>query len=77
MTHGILSLGISLSTLDMLSFFTVSDTFFKNQIQLAHSQQQISIEIDPKDKHAWVSEGNALNRNGNYSKAITAYNKGP
>ena len=53
----------------MISFFTFSNSF------LAYSQQQTSIEIDPKDKQAWVSQGNALNKNGNYSEAITAYNR--
>jgi Flp pilus assembly protein TadD len=57
----------------MISFFISSNTF-QNQFHLAHSHQQTSIEIDPKDKQAWVSKGDALNRKGNFSEAITAYN---
>jgi tetratricopeptide (TPR) repeat protein len=75
LSHRIPSIGISLSTLVLLSFLTVYDTLFQYQIQLAHSQQQTSLEIDPKDKQAWVGKGDALNRNGNFSEAITAYNK--
>jgi tetratricopeptide (TPR) repeat protein len=69
-----LSLVVFLSTLVMISFFTFSNSF-PNQFQLAHSQQQTSPEVDPKDKQAWVGKGDALNRNGNFSEAITAYNK--
>jgi Flp pilus assembly protein TadD len=58
----------------MISFFIFSNTF-QNQFYLAQSQQQTSLEIDPKDKKAWVSKGDALNRNGNFSEAIMAYNK--
>ena len=47
-------------------FFTFSNTF-QNQFQLAHGQQQTSIEIDPKDKQAWVNKGDALNRKGNFN----------
>ena len=60
-----------LSTLIMIFF----SNNFQNQFQLAHSQQQTSLEIDPNDKQAWVSKGDSLNRNGNFSKAITAYIK--
>jgi hypothetical protein len=63
------SLGLFLSTLVIISFFTFSNTF-QNQFQLAHGQQQTSIEIDPKDKQAWVNKGDALNRKGNFSEAI-------
>jgi serine-type D-Ala-D-Ala carboxypeptidase/endopeptidase len=38
-----LSLGIILSTLVMISFFTFSNNFFQNQYQLAYSQQQTTI----------------------------------
>jgi tetratricopeptide (TPR) repeat protein len=68
------SLGLFLSTLVIISFFTFSNTF-QNQFQLAHGQQQTSIEIDPKDKQAWVNKGDALNRKGNFSEAIMGYNK--
>ena len=74
MTHRILSLSIFLSTLVMMFLFTFSNTLQK-QFQLVDGQQQTSPEINPKDKQAWVSKGDALNRNGNYSEAITAYNK--
>jgi tetratricopeptide (TPR) repeat protein len=65
------SIPVAGTTLVMISF---SNTF-ENQFQLAHSQQQTSLEIDPNDKQAWVNKGDALNRNGNFSKAIAAYNR--
>jgi tetratricopeptide (TPR) repeat protein len=55
-------------------FFTFSNTF-QNQFQLAQGQQQTSIEIDPKDKQAWVNKGDVLIRKGNFSEAIMGYNK--
>ena len=70
------SKSISVGTLVMIFAFSNP---FQNQFQLAHSQQQTSIEIkiDPKDKQAWVGKADALNRKGNFSEAITAYNKAP
>ena len=71
LTYKELSVVVFLLVLVMISLITN----FQDQLQLAHSQQQTSPEIDPIDKQAWTSKGNALNRNGNYSEAITAYNK--
>jgi tetratricopeptide (TPR) repeat protein len=64
---------IFLSTLVTISFVIFSNTF-QNQFYLSHGQQQTSTEIDPKNKQAWVGKGDSLNREGNFSEAITAYN---
>jgi tetratricopeptide (TPR) repeat protein len=55
-------------------FFTFSNTF-QNQFQLAHGQQQTSIEIDPYYVNALDGKGWSLNELGYYSQAITYLDK--
>ena len=58
--------------METVSKYAISIIFVAFLCILINSNTDVVAE-GSKDKQAWVSKGDALNRMGNFSQAITAY----